>query len=32
MIWKSDQNAHSSTADTQIYSQPLSADGLHLLG
>jgi len=32
MVWKSDQNARSDTADTQIYSQPLSADGLHLLG
>ena len=32
MVWKSDQNARSTTADTQIYSQPLSADGLHLLG
>lgn len=32
MVWKSDQNARSNAADTQIYSQPLSADGLHLLG
>jgi beta-xylosidase len=32
MIWKSDQNARSNTANTQIYSQALSADGLHLLG
>jgi hypothetical protein len=32
MVWKSDQNARSDTADTQIYSEPLSADGLHLLG
>ena len=32
MIWKSDQNAQSNTANTQIYSQPLSADGLHLVG
>ncbi len=32
MIWKSDQNARSNTADTQIFSQALSADGLHLLG
>jgi arabinan endo-1,5-alpha-L-arabinosidase len=32
MIWKSDQNARSATANTQIYSQPLSADGLHRLG
>lgn len=31
MLWKSDQNAHS-TALTQVWSQPLSADGLHLLG
>jgi beta-xylosidase len=32
MVWKSDQNARSDTTNTQIYSQPLSADGLHLLG
>jgi Glycosyl hydrolases family 43 len=32
MVWKSDQNARSDTANTQIYSQPLSADGMHLLG
>ena len=32
MIWKSDQNARSNTVDTQIYSQPLSADGVHLVG
>jgi hypothetical protein len=32
MIWKSDQNAQSNTLDTQIYSQPLSADGIHLVG
>ena len=32
MIWKSDQNARSDSVDTQIYSQPLSADGLQLLG
>jgi hypothetical protein len=31
MIWKSDQNARS-VANTQIWSQPLSADGLHLIG
>jgi beta-xylosidase len=31
MIWKSDQNSRS-TANTQIWSQPLSTDGLHLLG
>jgi hypothetical protein len=29
MVWKSDR---SGTANTQIYSEPLSADGLHLLG
>lgn len=32
MLWKSDQNAVSHTTDTQIYSQLVSADGLHLLG
>lgn len=33
MIWKSDQNANARSTDpTQIWSQPLSADGLHLLG
>jgi hypothetical protein len=32
MIWKSDQNARPGSTDTQIYSQPLSADGMHLLG
>ena len=32
MIWKSDQNARNDTTDTQIDSQPLSPDGLHLLG
>jgi len=33
MIWKSDDNADVDGADpTNIYSQPLSADGLHLLG
>jgi hypothetical protein len=31
MIWKSDQNSRS-VANTQIWSQPLSADGLHLIG
>jgi beta-xylosidase len=31
MVWKSDENARS-TADTHIYSQQLSADGMHLLG
>ena len=32
MVWKSDQNARSNDADTQIYSQALSADGMHLVG
>jgi hypothetical protein len=32
MVWKSDQNAQSDSADTQIYSQLLSVDGTHLLG
>jgi hypothetical protein len=32
MIWKSDQNAFKRNIPTQIWSQPLSADGLHLLG
>jgi hypothetical protein len=32
MVWKSDQNARSDATDTQIYSEPLSADGLRLLG
>jgi hypothetical protein len=32
MVWKSDQNARSDTVNTQIYSQALSADGLHLVG
>ena len=32
MIWKSEQNARSLTVDTQIWSQPLSADGMHLVG
>jgi beta-xylosidase len=31
MIWKSDQNARSNDP-TQIWSQPLSADGLQLVG
>jgi len=30
--WKSDQNARSDTINTAIYSQPLSTDGLHLIG
>lgn len=32
MLWKSDDNAVSQTTDTRIYSEPLSSDGLHLLG
>ena len=32
MIWKSEQNARSFTVDTQIWSQPLGADGMHLVG
>jgi hypothetical protein len=32
LLWKSDQNAVSHVTPTQIYSQALSADGLHLLG
>ncbi|HEY1652382.1 MAG TPA: glycoside hydrolase family 43 protein [Acidimicrobiales bacterium] len=32
MLWKSDQNATSLTTPTQIFSQPLSLDGLHLVG
>ena len=32
MVWKSEQNARSLGADTQIWSQPLSADGMHLVG
>jgi Glycosyl hydrolases family 43 len=32
MLWKSDQNALKSNIPTAIWSQPLSADGLHLLG
>jgi beta-xylosidase len=32
MVWKSDQNARSDTAPTAIFSQPLSTDGLRLLG
>ena len=32
MIWKSEQNARSLSVDTQIWSQPLSADGMQLLG
>ncbi len=32
LLWKSDQNAVSQATPTQIYSQPISADGLQLLG
>jgi beta-xylosidase len=32
MIWKSDQNALKANIPTAIWSQPLSADGLNLLG
>jgi beta-xylosidase len=32
MLWKSDQNARWHTVPTAIFSQPLSADGLRLLG
>ena len=32
VVWKSDQNARSDTAGTQIYSQLLSIDGMQLLG
>jgi beta-xylosidase len=33
MIWKSDENSDvNGTSHTHIWSQPLSADGLHLLG
>ena len=32
MIWKADQNSLKSNIPTEIWSQPLSADGLHLLG
>jgi len=32
MVWKSDQNAVVNDGPTQIWSQPLSADGMHLLG
>jgi len=32
MIWKSEQNARSLNVDTQVWSQPLSADGMHLVG
>lgn len=32
MVWKSDQNSLKLNIPTAIWSQPLSADGLHLLG
>ncbi len=32
MLWKSDQNIGGATTPTQMWSQPLSADGLHLVG
>ena len=32
LLWKSDQNARSHTVPTAIFSQPLSPDGLRLLG
>jgi beta-xylosidase len=32
MIWKSDDNANGASAPTSIFTQRLSADGLHLLG
>ena len=32
MVWKSEQNARSYTVDTLIWSQPLSVDGVHLVG
>ena len=32
MVWKSDQNAITNGGPTQIWSQPLSADGTQLLG
>jgi hypothetical protein len=32
LLWKSDENAVSHVTPTRIYSQPLSADGLHLVG
>lgn len=32
MIWKSDDNAGGATTPTSVWSQPLSSDGLHLLG
>jgi hypothetical protein len=32
LLWKSDENAVSHVTPTQIYSQPLSPDGLLLLG
>jgi beta-xylosidase len=32
MVWKSDQDAVSHDTDTLVFSEPLSSDGLHLLG
>lgn len=32
MVWKSDQNSLELNLPTAIWSEPLSADGLHLLG
>ncbi|HWF16420.1 MAG TPA: glycoside hydrolase family 43 protein [Acidimicrobiales bacterium] len=32
MVWKSDQNSRSASYDTQIWSQRLSVDGMHLAG
>jgi hypothetical protein len=32
MLWKSDQNAGGTTLPTMLWSQPLSADGLSLVG
>ena len=32
IVWKSDQNSRSASVDTQIWSERLSSDGMHLLG
>lgn len=32
MVWKSDQNIGGAAVPTRLWSQPLSPDGLHLLG
>jgi hypothetical protein len=32
MLWKSDQNIGGAATPTQMWSQPLSPDGLHLVG